>query len=118
MSHDNPLTSSNRPASPIPSDTLVHTHTSSPPVPATVDSHTSPLSRTIGKKHIRTNPTPPPTSLTSATTSSTQPARFRRPRDHVNPLCHYFQLPVQLPVDWVQQEFADPHLPFHVDIGW
>lgn len=38
-------------------------------------------------------------------------------RQHVNPLARKYQIPIQVADDWVEQEFSDPSLPLHLDIG-
>ena len=38
-------------------------------------------------------------------------------RQHVNPLAAQYQVPVTLEPDWIAKAFADPSLPFVVDIG-
>lgn len=41
-------------------------------------------------------------------------SRFRQ---HVNPLARRFQMQTELPDDWPKNDFDDPTLPLHVDIG-
>eukprot|EP01068_Selenidium_serpulae_P001235 Selendium_serpulae@DN1317_c0_g1_i1.p1 len=43
--------------------------------------------------------------------------RFRRPRNHVNPLSRFFQTPIALPTSWIEEAFQNPGQAFHVDIG-
>lgn len=38
-------------------------------------------------------------------------------RQHVNPLASAYQLPVDLPTDWIQSTFEKPNRPFIVDVG-
>jgi tRNA (guanine-N7-)-methyltransferase len=43
--------------------------------------------------------------------------KLRAIRQHVNPLSSLYQRPVDLPEGWVKAAFANPSLPFHIDIG-
>jgi tRNA (guanine-N7-)-methyltransferase len=45
-----------------------------------------------------------------------QAKRWKRPRQHVNPLSARFQQPIELPADWDARAFGEPR-PLHVDIG-
>lgn len=43
--------------------------------------------------------------------------KLRAIRQHVNPLSSLYQAPVDLPEGWVEAAYAQPGLPFHIDIG-
>lgn len=43
-------------------------------------------------------------------------AKWKRPRQHVNPLASYHQQPLELPADWAARAFSEPR-PLHIDIG-
>jgi len=43
--------------------------------------------------------------------------KFRRPRQHVNPLSSLYQTPIELPTNWLTDSFEDLERPLHVDIG-
>lgn len=56
------------------------------------------------------------------TTSSSSRGGAKKPklraiRQHVNPLSSLYQAPVDLPEGWVEAAYAQPGLPFHIDIG-
>ncbi|KAJ1639287.1 putative methyltransferase-domain-containing protein [Pavlovales sp. CCMP2436] len=42
--------------------------------------------------------------------------KFKRPRQHVNPLASHHQRPLELPDDWDALTFSEPR-PLHIDIG-
>lgn len=42
--------------------------------------------------------------------------RWKRPRQHVNPLASFHQRPLELPADWDARAFSEPR-PLHIDIG-
>jgi tRNA (guanine-N7-)-methyltransferase len=44
-------------------------------------------------------------------------SRKKKFRQHVNPLASAYQLPVDLPTDWIQNIFENPNQPFVLDVG-
>ncbi|TFJ84355.1 hypothetical protein NSK_004343 [Nannochloropsis salina CCMP1776] len=43
--------------------------------------------------------------------------KLRAIRQHVNPLSSLYQRPANISAKWVEDAFANPSLPFHIDIG-
>mmetsp|Transcript_15676 Transcript_15676/g.15806 ORF Transcript_15676/g.15806 Transcript_15676/m.15806 type:complete len:307 (-) Transcript_15676:112-1032(-) len=43
--------------------------------------------------------------------------KFKKVRQHVNPLASRFQIPIKLTPDWMQRSFKNPCLPLYLDIG-